>query len=76
MSYTTKYFRDLPIGTRFRSTPTTTAYEWLKVSTRTARLNGNGAVFYFSGQRELCHVDVGHWEEMARALPSKENDNG
>lgn len=31
-------------GTPADTTPVT----WLKVSTRTARVNGNGAVFYFS----------------------------
>lgn len=69
MAFTVKYFHEMPIGTIFTTTPTGSAYEWLKVSTRTARLNGNGAVFYF-GQRDLCHVDVCHWKEV-RGVPNK-----
>ena len=61
--YTRVTFADMPIGTQFRTTPTTTAYGWLKVSTRTARINGNGKVFYFRAP-ELHYVDSGHWAEM------------
>lgn len=70
MAFTVKYFHEMPIGTIFTTTPTGSAYEWLKVSTRTARINGNGAVFYF-GQRDLCHVDVCHWEKMVRDVPNR-----
>lgn len=72
MAYITKQFRDLPLNTIFSTTPTGTAYRWLKVSTRTARLGGNGAVYYFKGT-DMCHVDSGHWAEM-RA--SKEKTDG
>ena len=67
--YTRVTFADMPIGTQFRTTPTTTAYGWLKVSTRTARINGNdkvyyyGKVYYFRAP-ELHYVDSGHWAEM------------
>lgn len=66
--YTRVAFASMPIGTQFRTTPTTTAYVWLKVSTRTARLNGNGKVFYF-GRTEDHYVEGAHWAEMlGRAL--------
>ena len=76
MAFTVKYFKELPIGTIFCTTPPRHAsdtYEWMKVSTRTARLNGNGSVFYFRGT-ELCHVDHGHWNEIARPQPSKQGE--
>jgi len=50
---THRSFADLPAGARF----TCNGNDWLKVSTRTARLNGNGKVFYF-GQREPVQVDA------------------
>jgi hypothetical protein len=56
--YTRATFGKLPIGTRFRTTPTTTAYEWLKVSTRTGRIDGNGAYYYFRMDDPL-YVDSG-----------------
>lgn len=71
MAFTVKYFHEMPIGTIFTTTPSGSAYEWMKVSTRTARMGGNGAWYYFR-KMELCHVDRGHWEEMARELPNKE----
>lgn len=48
-------FGDVPKGEIFQLQRTTkpgtpadvTPITWLKVSTRTARVNGNGAVFYF-----------------------------
>lgn len=61
--YTRTTFGQMPVGTQFRSTPTTTAYGWLKVSTRTARINGNGAVYYFRNDDPL-YVELGHWAEM------------
>ena len=61
--YTRTTFGKMPIGTRFRSTPTATAYEWLKVSTRTARINGYGAAYYFRMDDPL-YVEIGHWAEM------------
>lgn len=61
--YTRVTFGQMPIGTQFRTTPTTTAYGWLKVSTRTARINGNGAVYYFRAA-EPHYVDSAHWAEM------------
>ena len=61
--YTRVTFADMPIGTQFRSTPTTTAYGWLKVSTRTARINGNGKVYYVR-QNEVQYVESAHWAEM------------
>jgi len=63
--YTRVTFADMPIGTQFRTTPTTTAYGWLKTSTRTARINGNGQVYYFRAA-ESHYVDSGHWAEMLR----------
>jgi hypothetical protein len=48
-------FAAVPIGTRFRLNPHSPT-DWLKVSTRTARVNGNGAVFYF-GKRETIRID-------------------
>lgn len=77
MAFTVKYFHEMPIGTIFTTTPPRHAsdtYEWMKVSTRTARMGGNGAWYHFR-KMELCHVDRGHWEEVARDRPSKENDN-
>lgn len=74
MTYKAVTFRDMPIGTIFTTTPTGSAYGWLKVSTRTARLNGNGSVFYFRFSA-LCHVDSGHWDDV-RAKPNKENNDG
>jgi hypothetical protein len=61
--YTRVTFGQMPIGTQFRSTPTTTAYGWLKVSTRTARINGNGKVYYVR-QNEVQYVESAHWAEM------------
>lgn len=61
--YTRVTFGQMPIGTQFRTTPTTTAYGWLKVSTRTARINGNGKVYYYC-QGEGCYVESAHWAEM------------
>lgn len=61
--YTRVTFGQMPIGTQFRSTPTTTAYGWLKVSTRTARINGNGKVYYFRVAEPL-YVESAHWAEM------------
>ena len=61
--YTRVTFGQMPIGTQFRTTPTTTAYGWLKVSTRTARINGNGKVYYFRAA-EPHYVESAHWAEM------------
>lgn len=64
-------FRDLPVGITFRTTPSETAYEWQKVSTRTGKLRGTGTSYYF-GQRDRVHVRVAHWNQAqtARATPS------
>jgi hypothetical protein len=67
--YTRVTFGQMPVGTQFRSTPTTTAYGWLKVSTRTARVNGNGAVFYFGKAdtvwlEEAVRLTTNNKEEM------------
>jgi hypothetical protein len=62
-------FGAVPIGTRFRLSPQSST-DWLKVSTRTARVNYNGAVFYF-GQKENIRID----ESTADAL-EKERANG
>lgn len=62
-------FRDLPIGAIFCTTPprnTDDPYEWLKVSTRTARIGGNGRVFYFCMHEPAYVADV-------RPRPNKEN---
>lgn len=50
-------FRHLPIGARF----TTSGACWLKSSSRTARLYGNGRAFYFS-QNEPVQVDPSEME--------------
>lgn len=74
MTYVRRTFKQMPVGTKFRTTPTITAMDWLKVSTRTARIGGNGACYYY-GQSELAYIDEGHWNEMtkpetARDVPS------
>lgn len=77
MTYTIRYFRELPIGTIFTTTSPRyggNPYEWMKSSSRTARLGGNGATYYFRGF-SLCHIDRGHWEEMIRATPNSENND-
>lgn len=61
--YTRTTFGELPISTRFKTTPTSTAFEWFKVSTRTARLNGNGRVLYFLAADNV-HADSAHLAEM------------
>lgn len=61
--FTRTTFGELPIFTRFKTTPTSTAFEWFKVSTRTARLNGNGKVLYFLAD-DTVHVDSAHLAEM------------
>ena len=71
--YTRVTFGQMPIGTQFRSTPTTTAYGWLKVSTRTARINGNGKVYYVR-QNEVQYVESAHWAEMVGHGLTGEND--
>lgn len=71
--YTRTAFGKMPIGTQFRSTPTTTAYGWLKVSTRTARINGNGASYYFR-MDDTLYVEIGHWAEMLGGSLTGDND--
>ena len=61
MSYVIRTFIDLPVHTQFRSN----GNDWLKVSTRTARLNGNGMVMYFR-QSQFVNIDTGHYEDMTR----------
>ena len=61
MSYVIRAFINLPVRTQFRSK----GNDWLKVSTRTARLNGNGMVMYFR-QSQAVNVDTGHYEDMTR----------
>ena len=57
-----KQFNDLPVGCTFQLHRTIKCAgdpdpsTWLKVSTRTARVNGNGAVFYF-GKTETVWVE-------------------
>lgn len=67
-------FGSVPVGTRFRLTPRSTI-DWLKVSTRTARINGNGSVFYF-GQKENIRIDEGDADALERQRAKKENANG
>jgi hypothetical protein len=50
-------FRELPVGARF----TVNGNDWLKASTRTAKLNGNGRTFYF-GQNEVVRTDPSELE--------------
>ena len=50
-------FGEVPVGARFE----TSGCAWLKVSTRTARVNGNGQVFYFS-KHETVRIDKGELE--------------
>ena len=61
MSYVIQTFVDLPVRTQFRSN----GNDWLKVSTRTARLNGNGMVMYFRLSQPV-NVDTGHFEDITR----------
>jgi hypothetical protein len=63
-------FSAVPIGTRFRLAPNAST-DWLKVSTRTARVNGNGAVFYF-GQKENIRIDEGDADALEAKLRAKE----
>lgn len=58
-------FGTLPVNTRFRQG----TCDWLKVSTRTARLNGNGAWFYF-GKHEVVSVDEGEYADVMRQAGS------
>jgi len=59
-------FGDVPKGEIFQLQRTTkpgtpadvTPITWLKVSTRTARVNGNGAVFYF-GKADTVWLEEG-----------------
>jgi hypothetical protein len=62
-SYTRSTFGALPTFTRFKTTPTDTAYEWFKVSTRTARIDGNGRVLYFLAA-DSVYVEAAHLAEM------------
>lgn len=61
MTLLLRRFIDLPVGTQFRSN----GNDWLKVSTRTGRLNGNGMVFYFT-QHQFMYVDEGHFADVTR----------
>ena len=69
-------FGALPVGTPFRlnkqikNAGDAIPITWLKVSTRTARVNGNGAVFYF-GQRDNVWIDP----SVADALEAKERED-
>lgn len=51
-------FREVPLHARFE----TSGCAWMKVSTRTARINGNGAVFYFA-QDETVRIDEGEMRD-------------
>lgn len=61
--YTRTIFAELPTFTRFKTTPTDTAAEWFKVSTRTARIDGNGRNLYFIAA-DMVYVEAAHLVEM------------
>jgi hypothetical protein len=68
-------FGNVPVGGIFQLQRTIkgagdiTPITWLKVSTRTARVNGNGAVFYFG------KADTVWLEEGVRLTPNKETSD-
>lgn len=61
--YTRTTFAELPTFTRFKTTPTDTATEWFKVSTRTARIDGNGRNLCFLAA-DTVYVEAAHLAEM------------